>query len=179
VIAQTEAGPRVLMFDGNRQEFGRASGNVAVLYFEQYALNLEILREDRGARWQKPRERFLPDLLQPDLDDPQDRREETRLISIAHQRLSSPLLAFAFTAIALGALLSGDFNRRGQGLRVTFALAAVVLVQALDFASTTLTRSSLTFVPLLYLLPSLTCVVGLAVMYLRRPRPAQGDPAAA
>ena len=179
VIAQTEAGPRVLMFDGNRQEFGRDSGNVTVLYFDQYALNLEILREDRGARWVKPRERFLPDLLQPDLDDPQDRRQETRLISIAHQRLSSPLLAFAFTAIALGALLSGDFNRRGQGVRVTIALAAVVLVQALDFASTTLTRSSLTFVPLLYLLPSLTYAAGLAVMYFRLPRPAQDDPAAA
>ena len=50
VMAQTESGPRVLMFDGNRQEFGRESGTVTVLYFDQYALNLEILRGGSGAR---------------------------------------------------------------------------------------------------------------------------------
>ena len=170
VMAQTESGPRVLMFDGNRQEFSRNSGSLAVLYFDQYALNLEILREDRGPPWRKPRERSLSDLLNPDLENERDRRQKSRLIGIGHQRLSSPLLAFAFTAIALGALLSGDFNRRGQGLRMVFAMAAIVLVQALDFAATTLTRRSLAFLPMLYLTPTLTTIAGLAAMYVRPPR---------
>lgn len=173
VMAQTETGPRVLMFDGNRQEFSRDPGTINVLYFEQYALSLEVLREDRGQPWRKAKERFLPDLLYPNLEDPQDRMFETRLISIGHQRLSSPLLAFAFAAIALGALLSGDFNRRGQGLRIVFALAAVIAVQALDFAGTTLTRQSVAFVPMLYATPTLTFAAGMAAMYLRAPRPAR------
>ncbi len=178
VIAQTESGPRVLMFDGSRQEFSREPGTMTVLYFEQYALSLEILRENREKPWQRPKERFLPDLLWPNLEDPQDRLYETRLIGIGHQRLSSPLLAFAFTAIALGALLSGDFNRRGQGLRIVLALIAVILIQALDFGGTTLTRQSQAFVPMLYLTPILTFAVGMATMYVRRPRPARGLPAA-
>ena len=173
VMAQTESGPRVLMFNGNRQEFSRDRGSITVLYFEQYALSLEILREDQGQPWQKAKERFLPDLLFPNLEDPQDRLFETRLISIGHQRLSSPLLAFAFAAIALGALLSGDFNRRGQGLRIVLALAAVIAVQALDFAGTTLTRQSVAFVPMLYATPTLTFAAGMAAMYFRAPRPAR------
>ena len=176
VMAQTESGPRVLMFDGNRQEYGRDSGTVTVLYFEQYALNLEILREERPAPWLKVKERFLPDLLQPDLDNPRDAELQTRLIAAGHQRLSSPLLAFAFTAIGLGALLSGGFNRRGQGLRITVALALVVVVHALDFAANNLARQSLSFLPLLYLTPVATFLVGMAVMYLGPPRPVRRRP---
>lgn len=179
VIAQTEIGPRVLMFDGSRQEFNREAGAITVLYFDQYALSLEILREDQSQPWRRPKERFLSTLLWPDLDNPRDRQNETRLISIGHQRLSSPLLVFAFTAIALGTLLSGDFNRRGQGLRIVFALVAVILVQALDFAGTTLTRRSQTFVPMLYVTPILVFMVGMAAMYIRRPRSARRLPAAA
>ena len=179
VMAQTESGPRVLMFGGNRQEFDRESGTVSVLYFDQYALNLEILREDREQPWLKPRERFLPDLLNPDLDDPRDAAQQTRLIAIGHQRLSSPLLAFAFTAIGLGALLSGGFNRRGQGLRIAGALALVVVVQALDFAATTLTRRSLAYLPMLYLIPTATFVLGIAAMYMRPLRAVRRRTAAA
>ncbi len=179
VMAQTESGPRVLMFGGNRQEFDRESGTVSVLYFDQYALNLEILREDQEQPWLKPRERFLPDLLNPDLDDPRDAAQQTRLIAIGHQRLSSPLLAFAFTAIGLGALLSGGFNRRGQGLRIAGALALVVVVQALDFAATTLTRRSLAYLPMLYLIPTATFVLGIAAMYVRPLRAVRRRTAAA
>lgn len=179
VMAQTESGPRVLMFDGNRQEFERRSGSVTVLYFDQYALNLEILREERAEPWLKPKERYLPDLLNPDLDDPRDAVQETRLISIGHQRLSSPLLALAFTAIGLGALLSGGYNRRGQGMRIVAALTLVVLVHALDFAGTTLARSSTAFLPMLYVTPAVAFVLGLAAMYIRPPRPVRRHPAAA
>ncbi len=178
VMAQTESGPRVLMFNGNRQEFDRKSGSVTVLYFDQYALNLEILRRDRGEPWLKPKERFLPDLLNPDLSDPRDAAQEARLISIGHQRLSSPLLAFAFTAIALGALLSGSFNRRGQGLRIVSALLLVVLLQALDFAATTLTRNSTALVPMLYVTPILTAMLGIAAMHIGPSRPARRRAAA-
>lgn len=179
VMAQTEAGPRVLMFDGNRQEYSRAAGSATVLYFEQYALNLEILRENREEPWVRARERFLPDLLNPDPDDPRDVANRARLISIGHQRLSSPLLAFGFTAIALGALLSGGFNRRGQGMRVVVALAAVVLLQALDFAAITLTRQSTAFLPMLYATPVVVFAIGMAAMYVRPLRPAQRRAAAA
>ncbi len=179
VMAQTESGPRVLMFDGNRQEVERRSGSATVLYFDQYALNLEILREDRPEPWLKPKERFLPDLLNPDLDDPRDVAQESRLIAVGHQRLSSPLLVFAFTAIGLGALLSGGYNRRGQGLRIVTALALVVVVYAMDFAGTTLTRRSTAFLPMLYVTPLVTFALGMAAMYIRPPRPARRQPAAA
>ncbi len=170
VIAQTESGPRVLMFNGNRQQADQTDGSLNVLYFEEYALDMEILKPEVGQRWRRPRERFLPDLLHPDLSDPQDRRFESRLISTGHQRLSSPLLSLAFTAIALATLLFGDFSRRGQGPRVAIALCGVVLLQACDFAMTTLTRRTLGFSVLLYAVPLTAFAAALLVMYLRPPR---------
>ena len=44
-------------------------------------------------------------------------------------RLAAPLLYFTFITIALCMLLGGNYNRRGQTLRIAIAVAAVLLVQ--------------------------------------------------
>ena len=49
------------------------------------------------------------------------RRAETyrqELIAEGHQRLVSPLYTIVFVLIGMAALLAGEFNRRGQTLRV-------------------------------------------------------------
>ncbi|NNG04069.1 MAG: LptF/LptG family permease [Inquilinus sp.] len=178
VVAQTEAGTRVMMFGGNRQQLDRETGRLTTLYFEQYALNLQILEPELGPPWQRAKERFIGGLLFPDLDNPRDVAEYARLKSVGHQLLSTPLLAFCFVAVALGALLSGDYNRRGQGKRLASALIVVVLVQAGFFAATSLTRSSVAFTALLYALPVVVFLAGLAAMYLRPPRRPRRQPAA-
>ena len=150
VMLRTDTGPRVVMLRGNRQQADDQTGNVSILYFDRYAVDLEILKPDFGLTHPRPRERLVDELLNPPEDDPWDR---TRLIATGHQRLSSPLLSFGVTAIALGALLAGTFNRRGQNARIMMAIAGTVALLAADLAWGSLGRETLAVVPLMYLSP--------------------------
>lgn len=182
LVQQTEAGPQVVMFDGNRQEADRETDRVSVLYFDQYAIDLRALEpESAGPRWPEPKERFIGDLLNPDPSDPNDVRMATELISMAHQRLASPLMPLGFVGIAMAALLSGEFNRRGQGRRMTVAIAAVALLQAAGIGVANAARETTALVPVLYLLPLVAVAVGLVVMHRRpkRVRSARPQPAPA
>lgn len=170
VVQQGAAGPRVVMFDGNRQEADRSAGRVNVLYFDQYTVDLAVLEPRSAAQqWVEPKERFLGDLLNPNPDDPQDVRMATELISMAHQRLSAPLTALAFAGLAMAALLSGEFNRRGQGRRMIAGIAAVVLLQVAELGLANAARKNIAVVPLLYLVPLATLAVSLVIMHRRPP----------
>lgn len=170
VVQQAENGPQIVMFEGNRQEADRETNRVNVLYFDQYAVDLTAIssQSDRPVQ-REPKERFLSELLNPDLDNPRDARMLKELISMAHQRLSSPLMPLGFAAIAMAALLSGEFNRRGQGRRMIWAIAAIVALQSAEIGVTNASRANTSLVVLLYVLPLLAFVIGWAIMY-KRPR---------
>src|SRR5690606_5298316 len=86
VVQQAENGPQIVMFEGNRQEADRETNRVNVLYFDQYAVDLTAIssQNDRPVQ-REPKERFLSELLNPDLDNPRDARMLKELISMAHQ----------------------------------------------------------------------------------------------
>jgi lipopolysaccharide export system permease protein len=155
-MVQTADGPRVVMVRGNRQEVKRGSKDLSILYFDRYTLDLDTRDTDAGPRWREPRERYLNELFHTDPNSPTvkaDRRFRLKLRAEGHQRLVSPLLAPAFVLIALAALLTGEFNRRGQGRRVVVASIAMVGMQAAGVSLQSLAGTSGLFVPLMYLLP--------------------------
>jgi lipopolysaccharide export system permease protein len=127
-LAMTEEGPRVILVNGNRQQVDPANGKLSLLYFDRYSVDLGKIGQAQQNRWREPRERYLHELLFPS-NSPDDRAQASRLRAEAHNRLTTPLLGFAFTLISLAALLSGEFNRRGQSKRV---LAAIALAAALQ-----------------------------------------------
>ncbi|MGQ0662228.1 MAG: LPS export ABC transporter permease LptF [Pseudomonadota bacterium] len=130
MLTATEDGPRVIMIHGNRQQVDREGGKLALLYFDRYSVDLGGAGRGDGPRWREPRERFLSELISP-ADTPAGSLLARRMRVEVHNRLLSPLYAFAFTAIGLAALMSGDFNRRGQARRVMVAVALVVVAQTL------------------------------------------------
>ena len=127
-LARTSDGPRVIMFNGNRQEVERDRGQLSLLYFDRYALDVGRLGGGEGQRWREPRERFVTDLLAPG-DGPNDMLYRDELIAEGHQRLASPLYALALTLVGLAAVLFGTFERRGQARRI---IAAVVVGIAIE-----------------------------------------------
>src|SRR5208282_4488602 len=112
-------------------------------------------------------ERFLGDLLHPDMNNPDDRLNAARFFVEANQRLASPWYAFTFALIALAALLSGDFNRQGQTIRVIVAVFCVVLLESISIGGQSLAAKEIYLLPLLYL----NCFIPLfaALRYLLRP----------
>lgn len=164
-------GPRVLLFDGNRQELDRKSGNLSVLYFKQYSFEVSMLGEDRR-EWREPGERFLHELLVPG-DSEHDRFYRTKLIAEGHSRLVAPLLALSLPFVALFILLPGQFNKRGQLPRLLAAVAIAAAVQGLAVAILPLASKNLLFVPLMYLNALVPIAVG---AWILSPR-ARGAPA--
>jgi len=87
-----------------------------------------------------------------------------QFVSELNGRLSSPLLAPAYALIAVAALLFGEFNRRGQSIRVFVAAAVTVVTQASYLGVTGLSTKNLSAVPLLYVLPSVVVIIGLMIL---------------
>ena len=164
-------GPRVLLYEGNRQEFDRKTGRLQVLYFKQYSFEVNLLGDDRRD-WREPGERYLPDLLYPD-DSQADRFYRTKLIAEGHNRIAAPLLALTLPFIALFILLPGQFNKRGQLPRLIVAVVVAAAVQGFAVTLLQIASKSLVFVPLMYVNALLPLAFGAWILSPRtRARPA-------
>lgn len=143
-------GDRIVVYDGSRQEYDREKHILRKLDFERYTVSLPE-SAPVGPRMREPDERSITELLRP---DPQEIRDPETLRQYrieAHKRIAAPLLAPAFTACALALLLSGGWNRRGQGKRIVLCIAAVVALEALFLAAYNMCRQSDWGLPLMYL----------------------------
>jgi lipopolysaccharide export system permease protein len=151
-LVQTPEGPRVVMFNGNRQVVERSHERLSILYFDRYTADFDTAGETPEVRWREPRERFIHELFYPD-DSVDDQRNYYSLRAEGHQRLSAPLLALTYALVALVAILAGEFNRRGQIRRTLWATAAVIGIQLAYLGAANLTASVPEVALLLYLLP--------------------------
>lgn len=166
-LAQTDSGPRIVMLNGTRQELDRKTHRLSVLAFDRYIIELGDVRDAPGARWHEPQERYLPDLFFPS-GSQADRYYGHRLTVEGHQRILAPLYPFAYALLALGFLLGGEFNRRGQTGRVMAAIAVAFLVQIGNIVFNNLANRSIGFLPLMHLNVLLPVALGIALMLRRR-----------
>ena len=150
-LVSTADGPRVLLVQGNRQEVERETGRLSLLYFDRYTLDLSQFTKKLEARWREPQERFIGELFFPDPKDQNDVYYASNLRAEGHQRLVAPLYALVYGLMAAAALLSGEFNRRGQARRILAAVAAVAIAQAAQLGLYNLAGKTPFSVPLMYL----------------------------
>ena len=166
---------RILMVNGSRQEVSESDGRLNVLYFDRYSIDVGADSSSAANRSRDPRERFLNELFFPS-----DRANEIwnyqKLRMEGHDRLSSPLLAFAFPLAALAFLLCGDFNRRGQMSRIIGAVMVCVALQASQLAVKAFAEKTPALMPLLYIVPAAAILICGYVLLtggwiaMRRPR---------
>lgn len=168
-IVSSDKGPRVLMVNGNRQEVREDDGRLSLLYFDRYTFDLSALNKTDITLWREPRERYLHELFFP-LDQEREIYNFRELRMEGIFRLSSPLLFLAFTAIGLALLLGGDFNRRGQFLRIFSAICFVAAIQVVVLSMKNLAEKTPVLEHVLYLLPLLAFFAFLIVMMFGRPR---------
>ena len=164
-LVRTDEGPQVIMVNGNRQEVSKDSGALSLLYFDRYVLDVHSVDKTLDKRWREPRERFLDELFFPDMTDGNNRFNAAKLRAEGHQRLTLPIYALTFTVIALGALLSGDYARRGLGKRITTAILLIVAIQGGALGFTNLAARFPWLVPLIYLNAMLPLIGGIIVLF--------------
>ncbi|MBV8888316.1 MAG: LPS export ABC transporter permease LptF [Alphaproteobacteria bacterium] len=161
-FADIAGGSRIIMVNGNRQQYDEQTKKLSVLTFDRYTLDLDTLRDAPEVRFREAPERFLGELLFPDpnLDDLTRRT----FLAEAHQRLVVPLSAFAFAIMPLACLIPGQLNRRGQLTRVLLAVLLAFVFQALDVGTKNLTNRYSAAIPLMYLTNLLPFVLGFGIL---------------
>jgi lipopolysaccharide export system permease protein len=162
-------GSRIIMVNGSRQTFDRASGKLSVLTFDQYTLDLNILRntpEVSEVRYRDAEESYLGELfwLPADLN-PAIR--ESFLVE-RHQRLIIPMSVFSLVMIPLACLLPGEFNRRGQLRRVLLAVGLAFVFQTLELCIKNLPGRYPLVIPLMYFIDLLPLALGFGILAFGR-----------
>jgi lipopolysaccharide export system permease protein len=125
-----------------------------IIAFERYAVDLNQLeqRVDQ-ANQLRPRERSTAELLWPDPDDPLYRQAPGRFNAELHDRLSSPLYAFAFVLLVLASLGHARTTRqnRNQAAVLAFVLAVGCRLGGIVATNAAAVRTSA--IPLMYAVP--------------------------
>jgi lipopolysaccharide export system permease protein len=175
LFADTPAGSRIVMVNGNRQQFDPETRKLSLLTFDRYTLDLDSLHDAPIVRFREAQERFLDELFFPAADiDPAFR---LGFIIEAHQRILIPLSALSFSVIPLACLLPGEFNRRGQLKRALLAIVLAFLFELLGIGVNDLASRAAAAIPLMYATGLLPFVLGLGLLMrgnvrlgFRRPR---------
>lgn len=177
-LVTTPEGPRVVMANGSRQERDTETGRVNVLYFDRYTIDLGAMREEVQRTLRDQNELFLGDLLYPteQITEPKNFDE---YVAEGHQRLTSPLLALSLTAIGLAVMLSGEFSRRGQTVRIVAAILLAGGAEAMGLGSKYLATRYPLLIPVMWLAVLGPFALALLSMARRRMRRGVPSPTAA
>jgi lipopolysaccharide export system permease protein len=162
VFADTPTGGRIVMVNGNRQQFDTETRKLSLLTFDSYTLDLASLHDAPVVRFREAQERFLGELFFP----PPDTDPELRLgfLVEAHQRILIPLSVFSFALIPLLCLLPGEFDRRGQLKRALLAILIAFLSESLGIGANDLASRSAAALPLMYATGLLPFVLGFGIL---------------
>lgn len=168
-LVQSDSGPRVILVNGNRQHVDRDKGELSLLYFDQYVVEISNQQGPADVRWRDPRERYLPDLLFPgDIPDNPGFRKE--LIAEGHHRIAGLILPLTYTAIGLALLMTAPFNRRGQ-IRITvFAVIAVSAIAVSHISLHNLAGRHIELIPGLYIVSIAPLLAALYLLIVPRRR---------
>jgi lipopolysaccharide export system permease protein len=161
-FVDSPAGSRIVMVNGNRQQFDTETRKLSLLTFETYTLDLDTLRDAPVVRFREAQERFLHELFFPPADLDVSLRQS--FIVEAHQRILVPLSAFSFSLIPLACLLPGQLNRRGQLKRVLLAIAIAFLFELVDLGLGNIAARYTAAIPLMYVADLLPFVLGFGIL---------------
>ncbi|MDP3748736.1 MAG: LPS export ABC transporter permease LptF [Phenylobacterium sp.] len=131
-LAKRGERPVLVMQKGSNQEFSEA-GVLNYLSFDEYIFDLSPFMATGEMIHYKPSDRYLHELLFPDLEQDWEKRNRLKLLAEGHNRLASPLYNIALMAMALSAIIGGGFSRMGYGRRIAIVGAAAVTVRILGF----------------------------------------------
>ncbi|MGE0225934.1 MAG: LPS export ABC transporter permease LptF [Acetobacteraceae bacterium] len=150
-------GPRVLLFNGSRQEIDHNNGRLNMLTFRQNEIDLAESVRDEGSRLLDMSEMSLGQLLHPNPNNP---RDAPKWYAEAHRRLTLPLTTLSYALVGLLSALTGTFRRHGGILRPLVTIVIMVGLLASGLGVATLAARDNALVPLMWLhavLPGVVC----------------------
>jgi lipopolysaccharide export system permease protein len=141
VLAQTEAGPRLIMEKGTIEQSEQGGAGLSVLKFDRHVL-----------------------LFNPQFTGPNESIVRGVFLAEAHNRLSAPLYCIVFALIALAATAKGRMARTSYALRLSGAALLGASLRLVGYAAQGVAARSPALCALLYLLPLAGIGVAVAVL---------------
>jgi len=149
--------PVLVLRDGSNQEFS-AAGVLNYTKFDEETVDLApFLLSDEIITY-KIADRYLHELLFPDMTQKWERKNRKALLAEAHGRLSAPLYNIAFVAMALAAVIGGPFSRLGYIPRIMAVSASAAGARLLGMAILAASTGNVWVNVLQYVIP-ITCTV--------------------
>lgn len=167
-LVDTGKGPRVVMYNGNRQTIG-TNDKLSILYFDRYVFEIPTSSESITDRFREPRERSMNELIH--LEDAKGINEQDwgKYKVELHKRIVTPLLGVGYAMIGLACLLYGPITRRSQSMRIVTAVTIMITLQGAALGLENVIAKNLVLMPLFYVLAILPMIAG-AIMLMRHPK---------
>ncbi len=124
----------LILRDGSTQEFS-ARGVLNYLTFNEYPFGLGALNNPDEMVHYKPSDRYLHELLFPDLQQGWEQHNRRSLLAEGHARVATPLYNIAAMAMALSAIIGGGFSRLGYARRIAILCGVAAVVRILGFVA--------------------------------------------
>ena len=163
-LVKRDGKPLLVMMKGSNQEFS-ASGVLNFLSFDEYIFDLSSLIDSDELVHFKPSDRYLHELLFPDLTQDWEQRNRLKLMAEGHARLAGPLYNIAFMALAISAVIGGGFSRLGYGRRMAAFGGIAAGVRIVGFIVQAACEDMAWINLLQYLVPIVTVALALREVY--------------
>lgn len=172
-LVEVDGSARVIMFEGNRQVVEAATGKFSMLYFDRYTHEVPIKMADKSTRVPESRELTVDRLLDAENIPSLNPQDFGKYIVEGHQRMITPFLVLSFTMASLCFMVSGQFSRRGQFLRISAAVGSIIGLQVLTLGVASVVAKNLALIPLLYAVVIIPIPVLLVFLITSRKRNAK------
>ena len=172
--------PTLVMRRGSSQEFSR-TGVLNYLSFDDYVFDLSPFLNGDSAFRLKKSDRWLHELVAPNLTIQRERKDKEDLYAEANSRIASAIYPITFMILALWAVLGGPFSRLGYGRRIAQAAVVAVVVRVLGFGVEPLAAEGVWLNILQYLVPIVPIIICLRALLrekLELPKSARAPSAA-
>ena len=152
----------LIMRNGHIQRQEDKSKTASIVIFDSYIFDLSQFGPKEGPRDYKPRERYLSELLNPDVKDPYYKSNAGKFVSELHDRLSNPLYPILFVLI-VGVYLGAPRTTRDSRLKDLFAAFGVAAaLRVVGLAGVNMAAKSMTGIAILWGVP----VIGILIAAL-------------
>lgn len=162
ILARTDDGPKLLMFDGMIQRLG-ADRRIAVTRFSDVTYSLQDTLSTSTRRGADIEAMTTWALL---TGGQQDRWSPARFAQEVHSRLSQPFLALAATLVGFATLLLGAFSRFGLWRQIAGAVAILIVMQLVTTLASAEAQKNADAWPLLYLSPAAGLLAAVVILWL-------------
>jgi lipopolysaccharide export system permease protein len=173
-FGRIDGSPVLTLLNGSRQSYS-SRGVLEYFSFGRTVVDLAPYANLTDRIRYKPSDLYLPQLFNPSPQDLETVGSAGELVAEGHSRLSAPLYALMAMAMALTAIMGGQFSRTGYSLRIAKAAGAFLIVRVAGYGIVSASAWNGWLNVFQYLLPIIATFIALRLLFRalkpRRSRP--------